>query len=247
MKFFYRHIEAGGDLHRVDEVLLVYRYRTDSITWSTPKELLREIRVHWLQRQVLQLPHWSRFAIWSAGRDGRAFFRSLAPDVQARVEYFLDVSPKLIGTTYNYHGDGATGSSHEPLDEAQREERKQQKKAMRRAMQGVKQKPVAPVAALATTVAATAADVRIDNGVVADASECAASATVCGDAGQKRTFAQVTDHRTVRAIPIVHFSECKLPFISCVSLDRGGEFEANLAALTSATSFVAGKDYFFFC
>ena len=54
--------------------------------------------------------------------------RSLSPEMQTRVEYFLDVSPKLIGTTYNYHGDAASGTSHEPLDEAQKAERKLQRK-----------------------------------------------------------------------------------------------------------------------
>jgi hypothetical protein len=57
------------------QVLVQYRYRTDSISWSTPKDLLREIRVHWLQKQVLRQDKWQKFAIWNAGRDGRAFFR----------------------------------------------------------------------------------------------------------------------------------------------------------------------------
>ena len=57
------------------QVLLTYRYRSESISWSTPKELLREIRVKALERQVLCRPAWDQFAIWGAGRDGRAFFR----------------------------------------------------------------------------------------------------------------------------------------------------------------------------
>ena len=75
----------------------------------------------------------------------------------------------------------------------------------------------------------------------ADASSVTEDCTSGDD--KKRKCAPVTDSRALRSIPILHFSECRLPFISCVSLDRGGEFEQNLASLKVE----AGKDFFFFC
>jgi len=47
-----------------------------------------------------------------------------------------------------------------------------------------------------------------------------------------------------RVIDVVHFTEAKPPFITCVALDRtGGAFEQNLASL----NLKEGKDYFHFC
>ena len=58
----------------------------------------------------------------------------------------------------------------------------------------------------------------------------------------KKRKAPMIDSRARRAIPIVHFTEVRLPFISCVTMDRGGAFEANLASL----NVVDGVDYFLF-
>lgn len=43
-------------------------------------------------------------------------------------------------------------------------------------------------------------------------------------------------------IPVVHFSQAKPPIVCCVAMDRGGEFEANLALL----NLVEGVDYYHF-
>jgi hypothetical protein len=58
----------------------------------------------------------------------------------------------------------------------------------------------------------------------------------------KKRKAPMIDSRARRAIPIVHFTEVRLPFISCVTMDRGGAFEANLASLNVVDS----VDYFLF-
>ena len=58
----------------------------------------------------------------------------------------------------------------------------------------------------------------------------------------KKRKEPVHDSRARRSIPIVHFSEVKVPFISCVAMDRGGEFEKNLESL----QVVSGTDYFLF-
>mmetsp|Transcript_13243 Transcript_13243/g.21567 ORF Transcript_13243/g.21567 Transcript_13243/m.21567 type:complete len:406 (+) Transcript_13243:1108-2325(+) len=46
-----------------------------------------------------------------------------------------------------------------------------------------------------------------------------------------------------KKIPVVHFSQAKSPIIACVAMDRGGEFEKNLASL----NLKEGVDYFHFC
>ena len=46
------------------------------------------------------------------------------------------------------------------------------------------------------------------------------------------------------SVPVVHFSEARPPFVTCVALDRtDGAFEANLASLRLRE----GEDYFHFC
>jgi hypothetical protein len=189
-------------------------------------------------------------------------FRSLDPEIQANVEYFLDISPKLVGTFYNYHGEGAKGQSHQRLSDEEKAERKLRLKEQRRAMQGVKLKPhVVPVGSI-TEESKTEEETEDSN----PDPQAAEQSDQTSD--KKRKFAVVSDQRTVRAIPIIHYSQCKvcaplifilnfsltiqpipcffgiqLPFISCVSMDRGGEFEANVASL----NVIAGEDFFFFC
>ncbi|GBG26817.1 UDP-GlcNAc:betaGal beta-1,3-N-acetylglucosaminyltransferase-like protein 1 [Hondaea fermentalgiana] len=43
-------------------------------------------------------------------------------------------------------------------------------------------------------------------------------------------------------LPVVHFSQAKVPIVCCVAMDRGGEFEANLASLC----LTEGRDYYHF-
>ncbi len=35
--FFYRHLDAGGELIRADEILLIYRYHSNATTFSVSK------------------------------------------------------------------------------------------------------------------------------------------------------------------------------------------------------------------
>lgn len=157
--------------------------------------------------------------------------------------YFLDVSPKLIGSCYNYHGDGAQGTSHQILSEDDKIARQRSRKEQRRAMQGVKTGSSPSVkpstlsesanAGIRTSPAATTsnakesssaalisrADVSIETQqpsaemVPSEATADEAHASAIDDASKKRKQPTV-DHRTVRAIPIIHFSECK---VRCVA------------------------------
>ena len=64
------------------------------VTWL---ELL-SVRVRYIEQLVLaRLPRDATFVIWGAGRDGRRFYRALAPRYQRRVAAFADVDPAKLG------------------------------------------------------------------------------------------------------------------------------------------------------
>ena len=99
--FLLAHAGRGGALHRVDgEPLVLYRWHADAATHSIPRAVVHRHRVAAIEAQVLA--HWPRFTIWGAGRDGRAFFKALAPETRARVAAFADVDPKKVGTDYQF-------------------------------------------------------------------------------------------------------------------------------------------------
>ncbi|KAJ8611960.1 hypothetical protein CTAYLR_004407 [Chrysophaeum taylorii] len=83
LRFFHRHLERGGRLHRVDEVLVRYRHRERAgLSFVTPRRLLVRWRVEAFARSVLLLGHhrrrWGVFSIWGAGRDAREFVSALS-------------------------------------------------------------------------------------------------------------------------------------------------------------------------
>jgi hypothetical protein len=69
-----------------------------SVSAGTPRDLIRDIRVRALERQVLGTPPWSEgFGIWGAGKYGRLFYRALQPKYQAKVIAFYDVDDRKVG------------------------------------------------------------------------------------------------------------------------------------------------------
>ncbi|XP_076442714.1 queuosine-tRNA galactosyltransferase-like [Babylonia areolata] len=92
--FFLRHLELGGRVMRVEEDLLTYRYHPLATTFSIPEDTIWNIRMDCLQRRVID--GYRGFSIWSAGKQGRKFFRSLSPANQAKVLMFCDVDEKKI-------------------------------------------------------------------------------------------------------------------------------------------------------
>ncbi len=101
LRLFYSHLDAGGELHIVDEVLLTYRYSAGSFSSSVPRRLLFAIRSEALERRVLA--SWPRFSIWGAGRDGKYFFGCLSPAARARVTAFIDVDVRKVGGSHSRH------------------------------------------------------------------------------------------------------------------------------------------------
>uniref|UniRef100_T1IRQ0 Glycosyltransferase 2-like domain-containing protein n=1 Tax=Strigamia maritima TaxID=126957 RepID=T1IRQ0_STRMM len=92
--FFYQHLEQRGRLHKVDEDLLMYRYHSDATSFSVLEESIWRLRLTKLESDVLK--YWDSFTIWSAGKQGRRFYRSLTSENRKKVRAFCDVDGKKI-------------------------------------------------------------------------------------------------------------------------------------------------------
>lgn len=99
--FFYKHLEAGGSILRVELDLLMYRYHPEAQTFSVLEHTIWELRVDAIQRHVIS--KWSHFCIWNAGKQGRRFFRSLSLENQRKVTCFCDVDAKKISKQWYTH------------------------------------------------------------------------------------------------------------------------------------------------
>lgn len=93
--FFYAHLDAGGELIRVEEELLVYTYHEGAATFSVTRERIWQIQLQRLEAKVF--PHWSNITVWNAGKAGRKFVRALKPANLKKVTAFCDVDQKKIG------------------------------------------------------------------------------------------------------------------------------------------------------
>lgn len=112
--FFYRHLALGGQLQRVDEELLTYRYHEECQSFSVKRETIWSLRVEALESRVL--PKWSHFTVWNAGKQGRRLYRSLRPENQAKVVAFCDVDQKKIHRGfYTYEESKSTPKPKVPI------------------------------------------------------------------------------------------------------------------------------------
>lgn len=93
--FFHAHIDAGGDLHRVDEELVIYTYHEGAATFSVKREYIWKIQLKRLEKHVLS--QWEHFTIWNAGKAGRKLVHLLSPENLKKVQMFCDVDTNKIG------------------------------------------------------------------------------------------------------------------------------------------------------
>ncbi|PFH32206.1 B3GNTL1 protein [Besnoitia besnoiti] len=95
--FLYRHVREGGRLCRVPEPLYLYKYHENCTSFRVSSDLLWAIRVREFQEQVMQTLHpRAPWIIWSIGRDGKRFYRSLSPANRERVIAFVDIDKKKV-------------------------------------------------------------------------------------------------------------------------------------------------------
>lgn len=102
--FFYKHLDFGGRILRVDEVLLNYAYHENATTFSISKEIIWKIRLERLIEKILRTDPWKHgFTIWNAGKQGRRFFRDLPDDCKSFVRAFCDVDESnMLFFDYQY-------------------------------------------------------------------------------------------------------------------------------------------------
>ncbi|OPJ88765.1 UDP-GlcNAc:betaGal beta-1,3-N-acetylglucosaminyltransferase-like protein 1 isoform B [Patagioenas fasciata monilis] len=92
--FFYKHIQMGGEVFRVNHCLLLYRYHPQAATHAVLEGTIWNHRVRFLEDRVLS--SWTSFTIWNAGKQGKKLYRSLSPANQKKVTAFCDVDEKKI-------------------------------------------------------------------------------------------------------------------------------------------------------
>ncbi|XP_032304197.1 UDP-GlcNAc:betaGal beta-1,3-N-acetylglucosaminyltransferase-like protein 1 isoform X6 [Coturnix japonica] len=92
--FFYKHLQKGGEVLRVNHCLLLYRYHPQAATHSVLEETIWNHRVKFLEDRVLS--SWASFTIWNAGKQGKKLYRSLSPANRKKVTAFCDVDGKKI-------------------------------------------------------------------------------------------------------------------------------------------------------
>ncbi|KAH7728653.1 UDP-GlcNAc:betaGal beta-1,3-N-acetylglucosaminyltransferase-like protein 1-like protein [Aphelenchoides avenae] len=83
LDFFYRALNSGAELFKVEEDIVMYRYHNDCATFSVTEKTLWEIRLRHLEEHVLE--KLESFTIWNAGKQGKRFFRSACPSVGLNV------------------------------------------------------------------------------------------------------------------------------------------------------------------
>ncbi|XP_066155061.1 queuosine-tRNA galactosyltransferase-like [Euwallacea fornicatus] len=98
--FFYKHLDLGGKVARVDQILLIYTFHANQTTFSINQDTIWSIRLQRLETLVLQ--KWPSFTIWNAGKQGRRFYNSLAQQNKDKVAAFCDVDLNKIGRKYQY-------------------------------------------------------------------------------------------------------------------------------------------------
>ncbi|GAM21203.1 hypothetical protein SAMD00019534_043780 [Acytostelium subglobosum LB1] len=97
--FFHRHLDQDGQLRKVHQPLVIYRYHPDNLSKQIHRLVLFKIKLEHLERRVLS--NWQQFSIWGAGRDGKKFFTMLSDANKDKVAAFCDVDVNKIGKKYN--------------------------------------------------------------------------------------------------------------------------------------------------
>ncbi|XP_055683956.1 UDP-GlcNAc:betaGal beta-1,3-N-acetylglucosaminyltransferase-like protein 1 [Lutzomyia longipalpis] len=99
--FFLKHLDLGGEVFRLDDTVLRYRYHEGATTFSINWETIWNLRMKHLIENVLCKPPWNAgFTIWNAGKQGRRFYRDLPENFRKLIRCFCDVDLRKIGHPY---------------------------------------------------------------------------------------------------------------------------------------------------
>ncbi|VDO18784.1 unnamed protein product [Heligmosomoides polygyrus] len=95
LEFFFRALDFG-DVHfsKVNEPLVMYRYHPGCASFGVHEDAIWKLRIDRFCEKIL--PTWKCFTIWSAGKQGKRFFKSLPEERKGHVVSFCDVDEKKI-------------------------------------------------------------------------------------------------------------------------------------------------------
>ncbi|KAI4470074.1 glycosyltransferase [Holotrichia oblita] len=96
--FFYKHLDLGGKIYRVNETLLIYNYHMHATTHTIHEDTIWALRM--VQLETDKINNWKTFTIWNAGKQGRKFYKSLSSENQSKVIAMCDVDQSKIGRFY---------------------------------------------------------------------------------------------------------------------------------------------------
>ncbi|KAK8776724.1 hypothetical protein V5799_029932 [Amblyomma americanum] len=99
--FFFKHLDFGGNVVRVEKDLLTYRYHLQQSTFTIAESTIWDLRLARLKQHILD--KWPSFTIWNAGKQGRRFYRSLDIEDRRKVTAFCDVDEKKISRGVYIH------------------------------------------------------------------------------------------------------------------------------------------------
>ncbi|KFH08769.1 B3GNTL1 protein [Toxoplasma gondii VAND] len=94
--FLYRHLREGGCLCRLERPLYIYKYHDKCTSFAISSDLLWTLRIKEFQTEVMERHPKRPWIIWSVGRDGKRFYRSLSVDNRRRVVAFVDIDAKKV-------------------------------------------------------------------------------------------------------------------------------------------------------
>ncbi|EGT32984.1 hypothetical protein CAEBREN_13333 [Caenorhabditis brenneri] len=96
LDFFYKCLDIPECIFdKVPDDIVMYRYHPNCASHSVTEQTIWSFRLQRLREQYLQ--KWDRFTIWSAGKQGKRFFKCLDEDEKAKVREFCDIDEAKIG------------------------------------------------------------------------------------------------------------------------------------------------------
>ena len=100
MIFFYKWLRSGGEINKVNEILLTYRWHPAATSFAIHRNVLLQEKILHIEQMVLN--ECDSFTIWGNGRDGKKFFMSLSPASKDKVinclTFFLMNNEFMFGT-----------------------------------------------------------------------------------------------------------------------------------------------------
>lgn len=96
MDFFYKCLDIPECIFdKVSEDIVMYRYHQNCASHSVTDQTIWTFRLQKLKEDYIK--KWDKFTIWSAGKQGKRFFKCLDEDEKAKVREFCDIDESKIG------------------------------------------------------------------------------------------------------------------------------------------------------